>query len=148
MAMFNMAKQVVAVYDMVGDQKEGTVEEIEDKFKDTAVYSLICIILSEMHKNIKEKIRGGELPDLGPEIECLLVPYLYDKIGNKINKLLQKLGAHPLQKKWVAITFPSGTSKEFDVFNVPAIITKKIEKIKVRNKDLLFINFYIQYSDL
>lgn len=45
-AMTLMAKQIDAVYDMVGEGKKDTVEEIEDKFKDIAVYSIICMILS------------------------------------------------------------------------------------------------------
>ncbi len=45
MAMAFMAKQIDAVYDIVGENKENTVENIEGKFEDIAVYSILCIIL-------------------------------------------------------------------------------------------------------
>ena len=44
-AMVLMSKQVDAVYDMVGENKENTIESIEDKFRDISVYSKLCIIL-------------------------------------------------------------------------------------------------------
>ena len=42
-----MGKQVVAVYDMVGDSKTNTVDSLEEKLRDIAVYSIIGIILNE-----------------------------------------------------------------------------------------------------
>lgn len=48
-AMALMAKQIDAVYDIVGEDKTNLCETLEDKFKDIAVYSLLCIILLE-HK--------------------------------------------------------------------------------------------------
>lgn len=44
-AMGFMLKQIDGVYEMVGENKKDTVEELEDKFKDIAVYSIICMIL-------------------------------------------------------------------------------------------------------
>lgn len=49
-ALSLMAKQVDAVYDIVGDNKTGTEEELEDKLKDIAVYSILCIILIKEQK--------------------------------------------------------------------------------------------------
>ena len=51
-AMVQMSKQIDAVYDMVGENKQNTIESIEDKFRDISVYSKLCIILN------REK--GGE----------------------------------------------------------------------------------------
>ena len=45
MAMSLMAKQIDAVYEMVGENKENTVESIYIKFEDIAVYAILCIIL-------------------------------------------------------------------------------------------------------
>jgi len=47
MALFYMSKQVDAVYEMVGENKKNTVEQLEDKLFDIAVYSLLCIILNK-----------------------------------------------------------------------------------------------------
>jgi len=44
-AMILMSKQVDAVYEMVGEGKKDTVEELEDKFKDISIYANLCIIL-------------------------------------------------------------------------------------------------------
>lgn len=44
-AMILMSKQIDAVYEMVGEGKTGTEEEIVDKFRDIAVYSIISMIL-------------------------------------------------------------------------------------------------------
>lgn len=43
--MMFMAKQIDAVYDIVGEGKVGTLEALEDKFQDIACYSIICMIL-------------------------------------------------------------------------------------------------------
>lgn len=40
-----MSKQVDAVYDMVGEGKEDTIEELDDKLRDIAIYSIIAMIL-------------------------------------------------------------------------------------------------------
>ena len=53
-AMVNMAKQVDAVYDIVGESKEDTIESLEDKFRDISIYSKLCIILN------KERMRKEE----------------------------------------------------------------------------------------
>jgi len=49
--MVQMAKQIDAVYDMVGENKIGTVEAVEDKLKDIAVYAIIVMILYKENKN-------------------------------------------------------------------------------------------------
>jgi len=46
-ALFCMSKQVDAVYEVVGENKKDTVEQLEDKLLDIAVYSLLCIILNK-----------------------------------------------------------------------------------------------------
>lgn len=53
-AMLLMAKQIDAVYDIVGEGKVGTLEALEDKFQDIAVYSIICMILIEEGKKSEE----------------------------------------------------------------------------------------------
>ena len=40
-----MSKQVDGVFDMLGENKENTVDEIEDKLKDIAVYSILGMIM-------------------------------------------------------------------------------------------------------
>lgn len=55
-AMFLMAKQIDAVYEIVGEGKVGTEEELRDKFRDVAVYSIICMILNDEAKLTGEKI--------------------------------------------------------------------------------------------
>lgn len=52
-----MSKQVDGVYEMVGEGKTNTVEEVEDKLKDIAIYSLIGIILERTHENASKDIR-------------------------------------------------------------------------------------------
>lgn len=42
-----MSKQVDGVYEMLGECKEDTVEEIEDKLKDIAIYSIIGMIFAK-----------------------------------------------------------------------------------------------------
>ena len=54
-ALINMAKQVDAVYDIVGEGKTDTIEAIEDKLKDIAVYAIISIILCKEKKNDSKK---------------------------------------------------------------------------------------------
>jgi hypothetical protein len=49
-----VAKQMTAVFDMVGDCKEGCVEQVEDKFRDIAVYSIIAMILLKESKEKKK----------------------------------------------------------------------------------------------
>jgi len=46
-ALAYMSKQVDGVYEMVGEGKKDTVEELKDKLMDIAIYSVICIILCE-----------------------------------------------------------------------------------------------------
>lgn len=46
-ALSLMAKQIDGVYDIVGENKTELVEDIKDKLKDIAVYSILCIILYE-----------------------------------------------------------------------------------------------------
>ena len=54
-AMILMAKQVDAVYDMIGEGKEPSAESVYDKFRDIAVYSVIAmIIITEVKANKKE----------------------------------------------------------------------------------------------
>jgi len=50
-AMIMMGKQIDAVYEVVGEGKVGTIEHLYDKFKDIAVYSIICMILIEEGKS-------------------------------------------------------------------------------------------------
>lgn len=46
-ALAYMSKQVDGVFEIVGEDKKDTVEELKDKLRDIAVYSIICEILSE-----------------------------------------------------------------------------------------------------
>ena len=56
-ALVLMAKQIDAVYDIVGEGKENLVESLEDKFRDIAVYSILCIVLMEdVDKYYKDKL--------------------------------------------------------------------------------------------
>ena len=43
--MVQMAKQIDAVYDIIGEGKQNTVESVEDKFRDISVYSKINNIM-------------------------------------------------------------------------------------------------------
>jgi len=50
--MVLMAKQIDAVYDIIGEGKQNTVESVEDKFRDISVYSKINhIMYREQKKN-------------------------------------------------------------------------------------------------
>jgi len=49
-AMVLMSKQIDAVYDMVGENKQNTIESIEDKFRDISIYAKLCIILHREEK--------------------------------------------------------------------------------------------------
>jgi len=40
-----MAKQVDGIYEIVGEGKTGTVESLHDKLRDTAIYSIIAMII-------------------------------------------------------------------------------------------------------
>ena len=53
-ALINMAKQIDAVYDIVGESKTNTIESLEDKLKDMAVYSVISIILLRREDNAEK----------------------------------------------------------------------------------------------
>ena len=46
-ALVYLSKQVDGVVNMVGENKENTIEALEDKLMDIAVYSILCMILSE-----------------------------------------------------------------------------------------------------
>ena len=46
-ALVYMSKQFDGVVNMVGENKENTIEALEDKFMDIAVYSILCMILNE-----------------------------------------------------------------------------------------------------
>jgi len=43
--MVQMAKQIDAVYDIIGEGKQNTIESVEDKFRDISVYSKINNIM-------------------------------------------------------------------------------------------------------
>ena len=45
-ALIYMSKQYDGVINIVGEGKENTVEALEDKLKDIAVYAILCIILN------------------------------------------------------------------------------------------------------
>ena len=53
-ALALMAKQVDAVYDIVGENKTELCEALEDKLKDIAIYSILCIILNEQEGTKKD----------------------------------------------------------------------------------------------
>jgi hypothetical protein len=42
-----MSKQVDALYEMLGESKEDTVEELEDKLLDVAIYSVLAMIIEK-----------------------------------------------------------------------------------------------------
>ena len=46
-ALILMSKQIDAVFDIVGEDKKNTVDSLEDKLRDIAVYSILAIILSK-----------------------------------------------------------------------------------------------------
>ena len=48
-----MSKQVDGVYEIVGEGKENTVDSLEDKLRDVAIYSIIAMII------LKESIQKG-----------------------------------------------------------------------------------------
>ena len=48
-----ISKQVDGVFEILGENKQGTVEELRDKLKDILTYSGIAIILEEEYKNEK-----------------------------------------------------------------------------------------------
>ena len=48
-----MSKQVDGVYEIVGEGKENTVDSLEDKLRDVAIYSIIAIII------LKESMQKG-----------------------------------------------------------------------------------------
>lgn len=50
MALVYMSKQIDGVYEIVGEGKKGTVDSLNDKLKDIAIYSILCIILNEEKK--------------------------------------------------------------------------------------------------
>ena len=50
-----VAKQLDCIYDIIGERKTDTVEEVEDKFKDIAIYSIIGMILERENNHDKEK---------------------------------------------------------------------------------------------
>ena len=58
-AMILMSKQIDAVYEMVGEGKKNTVEELEDKFKDISIYANLCIIIlremNERHRKNRQR---------------------------------------------------------------------------------------------
>lgn len=54
-ALTLMSKQVVGVYEIVGEQKANTVESLEDKLRDIEIYATICQVL------LKEDWPPGEL---------------------------------------------------------------------------------------
>ena len=49
-----MSKQVDGVFEMVGENKTGTVEEIKDKLMDILVYAAIAMLLDEEFRLKKE----------------------------------------------------------------------------------------------
>ncbi|MGQ9644792.1 MAG: hypothetical protein ACUVT3_13115 [Ignavibacterium sp.] len=54
-ALVLMGKQIDAVYEIVGEGKKDTIEELNDKLKDIAVYAIICIIINDEQKNNEAK---------------------------------------------------------------------------------------------
>ncbi len=46
-ALSLVSKQIDAIYDIVGEGKEGTVESLRDKLRDVAVYSVIAMVIIE-----------------------------------------------------------------------------------------------------
>lgn len=46
-ALAYMVKQIDGVYEMVGESKKDTIDELNDKLRDIAIYSILCMILNE-----------------------------------------------------------------------------------------------------
>ena len=46
-ALVYMSKQIDGVINLVGESKTDTIEALEDKLMDIAVYSILCIILNK-----------------------------------------------------------------------------------------------------
>jgi len=53
-ALCYLSKQIDGVIEIVGENKKGTCDTLEDKLRDIAVYSIICIILNRQN-GIKSK---------------------------------------------------------------------------------------------
>jgi len=51
-----MSKQIDSVFDIIGENKENTIESLQDKLSDIAVYSILGIILSEEDKKEGKRI--------------------------------------------------------------------------------------------
>jgi len=45
-----VAKQIDGVYEIVGEAKENTVDSLEDKLRDIAVYAIIAMIINREQK--------------------------------------------------------------------------------------------------
>ena len=54
-ALVYLSKQYDAVINMVGENKENTVESLEDKLRDISVYAIICIILNKLNSKMKKR---------------------------------------------------------------------------------------------
>jgi len=55
-ALVYLSKQYDGVINIVGEGKKNTVEDLEDKLKDIAIYSIICIILNKEGGNITKHL--------------------------------------------------------------------------------------------
>lgn len=53
-ALTLMSKQVVGVYEIVGEQKENTIESLEDKLRDIEIYATICQVL--LRENLTKEV--------------------------------------------------------------------------------------------
>lgn len=50
-----VSKQIDGVYEIVGEAKENTVDSLEDKLRDIAVYSIIAMIINREKTNGKKE---------------------------------------------------------------------------------------------
>jgi len=55
-ALVYMSKQYDGILNIVGEGKKNTIESLEDKLRDIAVYSILCIILNK-EGNTKSKTK-------------------------------------------------------------------------------------------
>lgn len=49
-----VSKQIDGIYELVGEQKQNTVDSLEDKLRDVAVYSVIAMIINRESREAKE----------------------------------------------------------------------------------------------
>jgi len=78
-ALTLMSKQIVGVYEIVGEGKENTIESLEDKLRDIEIYASILQVLVEESENQLDQAFGVDGDDYKPvaEPKVQLGPYCH-----------------------------------------------------------------------